>query len=217
MKKLLTLSLLLLALATARATVTINLGAANLYNANGSQLMQPGMLVQLVASTTNSIFDTPRDGSYTGGSSDDVVLASFSINQGAGATNVALIIDFASFPNLTTGDPLMLRWFPTIAGPANPSMTIPAGPTGGSPFGQFRTDIVEAENGSNFAWTMPADSATITLNFLTQMINPASTHPESDGFANLTVSAIPEPSTYAFLALGLVGAVLARRRLKLAA
>jgi hypothetical protein len=63
---------------------------------------------------------------------------------------------------------------------------------------------------------MPADSATITLNFLTQMINPSSTHPESDGFANMLV-AVPEPSTYLLFLAGLTCAFFMRRRLKLAA
>lgn len=216
MKKLLVLSLVILSVASAQATITINVGGANLYNANGSQLMQPNMLVQLVASTGDSIFNTPTSGSYTGNSADDVVLFSFNINQGAGMTNVALIIDFANFPNLTAADPLMLRWFPTITGPGTPSSVLPGGPTAGSPFGQFRTDIVEAQNGSNFAWVTPSDGFTITLNFLTQMINPTSTHPESEGFATMLV-AVPEPSTYALLAVGLAGVVYLARRKRLAA
>lgn len=214
MRKLLILATLLLSLEAAQATVTINVGGANLYNANGSQLMQPGMLVQLVASTTDTTFNSPTPGSYTGGSADDLVLFSFNINQGAGATNVALIIDFANFPNLTTGDPLLLRWYPTIAGPDTPSSTLPGGPAVGSPFGQFRIDIPELNNGSNFGWLTPADGATITLNFLTQMINPTSTHTESEGFANMTVMAIPEPSSYALLAVGIGGLVLGARRAK---
>lgn len=212
MKKLLTVSLLLLTVAAARSEITINVGGANLYNANGSSLMQPSMLVQLVASTTDSTFTSPTAGSFTGGSSDDVVLASFNINQGAGATNVALILNFANFANLNAGDPLMLRWFPTITGPDMPSSALPSGPAAGSPFGQFRTDLVEAENGSNFAWIVPSDGFTITLNFLTQSINPTSTHPESDGFANMVV-AIPEPSTMVLMGLAVAGfAGYSRRR-----
>jgi hypothetical protein len=207
MKKLLSLSLLLLSIAGAQATITINLGAANLYNANGSQLMQPGMLVQLIASTTDTTFNAPTSGSFTGGSSDDVVLASFTVNQGAGIVGQALVIDFANFANLNLADPFMIRWFPTLSGPTPPG----GSPAAGTPFGQFRTDLVEANNFSNYNWTIPADGSTIDLNFLTQGQNPASTHPESEGFANLTV--IPEPSTFALLALSAVGlAGYARRR-----
>jgi hypothetical protein len=212
MKKLLILSVLLAGLSSVRADVTINLGAANLYNSNGSQLMQPGMLVQLIASTGNSTFDPPTPGSYTGGSPDDVVLSSFSINQGAGATNVAIVLTLANFPNLGAGDALLLRWYPTIAGPANPTPVLPPGPTAGSPFGQFRTDLIEVENGSNFAWVVPPDGFTITLNFLTQAINPVSTHPESDGFATMVV-AIPEPTSVSLMGVALVALVgFARRR-----
>lgn len=216
MKRLLVLTLLFLSICGARATVTINLGAGNLYNANGSALMQPGMLVQLIASTTDTTFNNPTAGSYTGGSADDVVLFSFTVNQGAGLVGQALIIDFANFANLTVGDSLLIRWYPTIAGPSPASSTLPPGPAAGSAYGQFRTDIVEVNNGSNFAWLMPADGSTIDLNFLTQMINPTSTHTEAEGFATMLV-AVPEPSTYALLIVGLGAAVFARKRLKLAA
>lgn len=76
-----------------------------------------------------------------------------------------------------------------------------SGPAAGTPFGQFRTDIVE--NSSDSGWFVPSDSSTIALNFLTT--GRGGTRSEVEGAANLVV--IPEPSTYALLILGLAGAL----------
>lgn len=202
MKKLLIIGFLLVSCVAARADFTINLGASMLYMANGTTPAPVGTLVQLLASTTDNIFSPVTAGSYTGGSSDDVVLSSFAINSGPGSVAQPITISFAAFPNLTVGDFLLLRWYPTL-----PAGT--ASPPAGTPYGQFRIDIVE--NFSTIAWVVPADGSINTLNFLTT--SAGGTQPESAGRASLVVSAIPEPSTVALLGLSVIGlAAYSRRR-----
>jgi hypothetical protein len=205
MKRALILCILLLSTVAVRATVTINLGASVLYNSDGTTPEAAGMLVQLVASTTDNVFTAPNSGSFTGGSSDDIVLASFFINFSGGTVAQPLIITLTG--NLGAGDQIMLRWFPTLSG-----TTPPSAPPAGAAFGQFRTDLVE--NFSSTGWVLPADGSTIDLNFLT--VAGGGTEPESAGRAAFTVALIPEPTTYALLMVGLAGAAFMRRRKKIA-
>ncbi len=202
MKRILVICFLLVGVISAQATITINLGASMIYNADGTTPEAEGMLVQLIASTTDNIFSSPTTGSFTGNSSDDLILGSFFVNSGPGTVAQPLILTFSG--NFNAGDLLLLRWFPTISG-----TTIPAAPPAGSAYGQFRTDIVE--NFSNTTWVAPADGSTVDLNFLTT--SGGGTEPNSTGRASLTVTAIPEPSTYALFGFASVGLMaFARRR-----
>lgn len=200
MKRFLILLLVLGSALSAKATITINIGGGMLYNADGSTPIAAGMLVQLVASTTDNIFSAPTPGSFTGNSSDDIVLASIVSDPGTFAS--ALVLTYSG--NFNAGDLLMLRWFPTISG-----TMIPPGPPAGSAYGQFRTDLVE--NNSTIAWVAPTDGSTNNLFFLTMALGGA--EPESAGVANMTVTAIPEPTTFALVGLSVVGlAAYSRRR-----
>lgn len=200
MKKLLILALVFVSAAYTRADVTINLGGGNLYFADGTTLAPVGSLVQLIVSRGDSVFTAPSDGSFIGGSSDDFVIRSFTINQGPGAFAEQII--FSLTDPLGPGDQLLLRWFPALT-------LADSAPTAGTQYGQFRTDLVE--NFSTTGWIVPSDSATIALNFLTG--GQGGSRSEAEGAANLVVM-IPEPSTYALFlgGLGLVGFV--RRRTK---
>jgi len=207
MKKLFVLGILVLSsLATVSASITINLGGGNIYSTSTATLAPPGSLIQIVASTADNIFTDPTSTSFTGGSADDVVIASFVINAGLGSPGTfAQAIIFNLSATLTTGDLLLLRWFPTLT-----IADATGAPPAGTPYGQFRTDAVE--NFSDIAWVVPADNSIVSLNFLT--LAQGGTRPESDGVAKFTV--IPEPSTYALLAVGLAVVAFSRRRLKLA-
>jgi hypothetical protein len=201
LKALCALGVLLVSGISALGSVTINLGADKLFQSNGTTPIPQGALIQLVASTTDSTFTLPTASSFVGGSADDVVLASFGSGPN-GTVAQPIVFSLSSFANLTPGDPLMLRWWPTL--------TTSSVAPGFTTFGQFRTDAVE--NFSNTGWFVPADGSTITLNFLDQAA--MGSEPNSAGTASFTTgAAVPEPSTWA--AAILVGGALvfhARRR-----
>lgn len=213
MKRASLLSLLLLAFAaaSAQATVTINLTGGVLYGTNTSSPLPPGTLIQLVLSRNPNGFDAPTAGSFTGNSADDIVLFSFSIDNSQGFSGsygsppitFSLAAQSDPQPRIDSGDLLLLRWFPGLT-------TSSTAPAEGQRYGEFRTDLVQ--DLSDINWTVPGDGANVFLNFYTQSQGGANA--EAEGVSDMTV--IPEPSTYALLLVGLVGAVFARRHLKLA-
>jgi hypothetical protein len=202
MKKLLLTGLALLGLcASSFATITINLGGGYIYFADGLTRAPVGSLVQLLVSRTDNIFSAPSPTSFTGDSSDDLVLASFAVNQEPGVFLQDIVFSLSG--TLGTGDHLLLRWFPTLT-------TSSSEPGAGTQYGEFRSDFIE--NNSTTNWTVPADGQTHDLNFITMSLGGS--RPDSEGAANLAV--IPEPTTYALLATGLGALALVRRRNKAA-
>jgi hypothetical protein len=203
MKKLLLTALTLVACsASSFATITINLGGAYIYLADGVTRAPEGSLVQLIASTNDNIFTAPSPTSFTGGSSDDVILASFAVNLEPGAFLENIVFSLGG--TLGAGDQLLLRWYPQLT-------TSASAPGGGSQYGEFRTDLVE--NSSTTNWLVPADGQTHDLNF--QTMSFGGSRPDVEGAANFVV--VPEPSTYALMAVGLGAVVVAGRRRKSAA
>jgi hypothetical protein len=140
---------------TASASVTINLFAGELFQSDGVTPIPLNSLIQLVASTTDSTFSLPSTTSFTGGSADDLVIASFGSNNASGSGTVQQPVVYNYSGNFNAGDPLILRWWP--------SLTTGATSPGSTTFGQFRTDSVE--NSSDIAWFAPADGSTEALNF----------------------------------------------------
>ena len=204
MKYILASFLLLFAAITGRADVTINLGFGDLYFADDTTFAPVGSLVQLVASSTDNIFTSPTATSFTGDSSDDVILASFPVNDPVndpGEFTAAITLTYSG--TLNPGDQILLRWFPSLDSSAT-------APGAGTQYGQFRTDLVETENGSDTAWVLPGNGDTISLNLLT--IAAGGTRPESDGAANLMI--VPEPSTSALLIAALGCAAFVRFRVR---
>jgi hypothetical protein len=107
--------------------------------------------------------------------------------------------------NITAGDLLLVRWYPTLT-------TASTQPGPGTTYGEFRTNAIES--GSTINWTVPADGTNNNLSFLTATYGGA--EPDAAGRASLTVSAVPEPSSYISAVLGLagLGVTILRRRLK---
>jgi hypothetical protein len=207
-KSLLLIAILLLTAFSARASITINLGGDELFQSNGTTAIPLGSLIQLVASTTDNTFSTPTPADFVGGSSDDIILASFGSNNSLGSGSFVQPLTFTLSGNLTAGDQLLLRWWPSLT-------TSSSTPGSGTSFGQFRTNNVE--NFSDINWTVPADGSTVSLNFLDTSSGIATTpEPDSAGTASLSTTAVPEPSTYASALLGLGGIGLAaiRRRFR---
>lgn len=200
-----TAATLLISAYGAFASVTINLGADELFQSDGVTPIPVNSLLQLVVSETDNTFSTPTPSSFTGTSSDDVVLGSFAAQAGGSFLGA---IQFTLAGNLNAGDQLLLRWYPSLT-TASPT------PGSGTSFGQFRTD--NTENFSTTGWVVPADGATIDLNFFDQSSGiPGAAQPDSAGRAAFTTTAVPEPSTYvsALLGLGGIGLATLRRRFK---
>ncbi len=109
--------------------------------------------------------------------------------MGTGDANPDLVS--AMFPNLSTGDQLAVVWFPTLSFSSDFSLT------NGTSYGLFTVN-------SSTDWQVPAGGGAISP------VVPIGS------MASLT--AIPEPSTYAMLAgLATLGFAVGRRRQKIAA
>jgi hypothetical protein len=207
MKKTLVAALLGLSLgaASSHATVNLSLYGGVLRDGSGTALADGGLLV-LVASTTDSIFSAPLPdvsisvGSLFGG--DDQIVGLFSIsadNSGmTGGYGSLLNLNYSG--NLTAGDNLQLYWFPTLT---------TASTSFGSytPYGAYRTDAIAS--GSDIAWVLPSDGASVALNFFTSSSGFGT---EADSLGNASLSTIPEPATTVALLGGAAALFVAFRR-----
>src|SRR5262249_22178904 len=117
------------------ATLVIDLFAGQLLKADASTPMPDGGLLQLVTSTTDNTFTAPTASSFTGASSDDMVVASYVMdhNSGGGFGDSLQQITLNYSGNFGAGDLLLLRWWPTLGGSATT-------PGAGTTYGQFRID-----------------------------------------------------------------------------
>jgi hypothetical protein len=162
------------------ASVTLNVSAANLNDAGGTPMPTNG-LVLLVASTNDATFGAPTFDSFVSG--DDYIIASWNLATWStpglllGSTGPVILGG-----GWNAGDPLLLRWFPTLTLAAT-------APGVGASYGQYRTDST-VDGGD--PWITPAEGATISLKFLTTDIG-GSQNPPSAGNANLVVGGIAAP------------------------
>lgn len=208
----------LLGLATAaHASVTVEIDAGILRNLTTTSTVPVGGLLMLVASPSGAAtnFSAPTSTSFVSG--DNIVVAAFAMNNNGGVTGE---VDYSPTFNLgntgtatsTTfdaGDPLLLRWFPTLTYAAYSAGTLTA-PGLGANYGQGRSAIA-VDGGS--AWVTPANgSSSAVFTFITA--DDGGSQPNSSGLASNIVVAVPEPSTYAAVMCGLAGliGVLMRRR-----
>jgi PEP-CTERM motif len=200
LKSLLVAGVVLATAVAASATVTLNVGAEVLFQSDGTTPIPAGSLIQLLASTTDSVFTAPTPSSFIGGSADDVILESFAAPDNSGFAGDDIVVTLSG--NLNAGDPLLLRWWPTLT-------LASSTPGAGTPYGQFRTDVTE--NFSDSGWFIPSDGSVISLNFLDESSGIAP-NPEPDSAGTASFVVVPEPSTFALGALGALGLVLVRRR-----
>jgi len=173
--------LALLSCLSARATVTLNVDAADLRTANGSELMSTNGLILLVASTNDLAFGGPTATSFVTG--DDVVLFRTDLSSlgEAGFFQGVVNISLSSFPGLEPGDPVQLYWFPTLnVGSSSPGA--------GTTYGYYRHDT--GLDGSA-AWVIPGDGSLVDLKFLT--VSQGGSNPNTLGYAN-HVNMVPPPT-----------------------
>ncbi len=174
----------------ANASVTLSSTFGILYgDSSATDPLADGSLIQLIASTSGSSFSSPTAASFVSG--DDQIVSSFSFDSSTtgfpGAMLDTIIFDLTG--GLATGNPLLLRWFPTLT-------TSSIAPGAGTLYGEFRTDEFIDDS---IAWFIPADSSTSNLNLLTGAVGGSL--PESAGAASF-VTAVPEPSTTAAIFAG---------------
>lgn len=143
--------------------VTFNLAGDWLAGETGVEGIPNGSLIILIASTVDGEFAPPAESSLVDPESDDVILGSFFASDDNGRFNrgsysATIQVNFGDetlgLDDFDGGDPLMIRWFPTL-GPANSTAKL----TGLIPYGEFRAD--EVLLGSNAPWVTPGSNAAI--------------------------------------------------------
>lgn len=193
MKKILSVALVALALspAAAFATATVNLGAGFLTKADGTTPLPASSLAALVIDANMNGFGTPTAAAISDDSGDVV----YSFTSFEGEIAAPLVIDVTGL----IGKQMKLYWFDTTG----------STPGAGTDYGMYRTDLVQ--DFSDTAWVVPADQFNGALNFLTESYGGASS--DSAGAATAgTTPEVPEPASFAVLALGATALVARRRR-----
>ncbi len=101
-----------------------------------------------------------------------------------------------------TGTDLAFYWFPGIT-------TVGSTVTDGQSYGVFRTDLIDGPSGGSLSFNLPSDGASGSIYAFT--LNESGGYPNNTFTANLTATAVPEPSRMILTVIGL-GAFLMRRR-----
>ena len=101
--------------------------------------------------------------------------------------------------NLTAGEQILLRFYPSLT-----LASMPSAPTLATTYGQVRSSTVESSlgDGSETAWVVPA-SGTVDFNYIT-VNDPGAGGTYSNASADATNFVgpglgVPEPSTYALM------------------
>ncbi|MCH1506754.1 MAG: hypothetical protein L7V86_24475 [Verrucomicrobiales bacterium] len=155
-----------LLLTSASSAATFNLAGDWLADEQGTQGIPNGSLIMLIASTKDGEFSAPSSAGYVRPDSDDIVIGTFTANDASGLLNRGsytgtIQANYGDASNglheFDAGDPLLIRWFPTLTNDNLENV-----PTGAVPYGEFRSDNVLA--GSNSAWIAPdSNGATVNL------------------------------------------------------
>jgi hypothetical protein len=170
-------------------------------SSNGSLLL----LIDLGTSDTVDNALTP--GEYVAGS--NIILGAAGFNNDGGTNETLSPITITG----TEGDTIALRWFPQITYAEFETGTYT--PSAGDDFGTYTPGSGTPPDGGS-AWVVPDPTAgsTIDLDFYTTDSDGRGTQAPSEGYANFVVSDeidVPEPSTTALIAFGLLGLLVAAR------
>lgn len=153
-------------LTVASTAATLNLAGDWLADEKGVRGIPNGSLIMLVASTKDGDFSVPSSRGYVAPGSDDVVLGTFTADDGDGFINrgsysETLRANYGDAANglaeFNAGDPLIIRWFPTLT-----QADLNSFPSGAVPYGEFRSNDVLP--GSDTAWVAPgSNQSTVSL------------------------------------------------------
>lgn len=222
--------LLVFPISSAFADFTIQLDAGRL-RTNATTIMPiNGLLLLVAAGGDNTFSNSLLPGQYVSG--NDILLGvanaagpngagAFNLSGGPEETNNIFTISSATFPTLATGDLLGLRWFPEITY----AQFIAGGtPSAGQLFGFYNPLFWgNATNNPDLpfdsqskSWAVPAQGALIKLDFFTSNSFGGGSQNPTEGYANFSVTAVPEVSTAvcAFLCGGLVVLHFIRRQVR---
>ena len=195
----------------AQATVQIDLQIGGIYQSDGTTKVPIGSIGVLVASTTDSSFlatntatssslagTTLSVGSFLGGSDDMIVkVLTAKAFTGTSDNGFSDVSTYTLTGNWNAGDALAIYWFPTIT---------TAGSTvqNGTSFGFFTSSTFDSSVGGSSALVTPSDSSSVNMYYFTQSVTgQPSTVSASQLSATQTVTAVPEPSTFALVGLGM--------------
>ena len=196
-----------------RAVVSLEVDAGILRNLTGTSVVPVGGLLELVATPSGNAanFAAPTATSFVSG--DNIVVASFAMNYSTGVTGetdnvtqpfaLTTVNGVASTTTLDAGDPLQLRWYPTLT-------LASTAPGLGTTYGTFRSDTGEL---GGAAWVVPTDGVQSSVNFIT--VDDGGSHAITTGFASNIVVGVPEPSSVMLLCsatIGLLGWIKTRRQ-----
>jgi len=175
---------------------------------NTSSSSNGSLLLLIDLGPSNTINNTVNPGSYVSGTNSILAAGGFNINGGTNETVTTFTISSG-----TTGDELALRWFPSITYSQYQSGTLTLA---GQYFGTYAPSPLGTTPDGGNAWVL-TNGGTFSLNFFTTNSNGGGSQLPALGFTNNQIaSAVPEPSTYALFALGLLGLLVMARRKKLA-
>jgi hypothetical protein len=219
MKKSICVLLTVLAASAYADTFTVTTLDAGKLRLNAATAMSTGSLLIMVAAGGDGTFSNSlAPGQYVSG--NDVLLSAIAFPGSAGGFNNAGGTDetnntLSDLPVTSQGDLIALRWFPQIT---YAQWQAGATPTAGQNYGTYNPlaagNATNNPDGGN-VWAEPAGGANINLNFFTTDTG-AGTQAPAEGYANFTVTAVPEPSTFALAVLGssTIGLAMLRRRVK---
>ncbi len=216
-------TLLALSIPCARATVLIELAGGYLKDAGGTAVTPGAGLLLLVASAGDADFSSITSASdFTVGSllnagTDDYVLFSSSISGDGYMDDASEGGEFRQVITLSLASPiaegaaLALVWLPTLSASSTSAAA-------GTAYGFYRSSVSSGStdaDGSD-AWFLPADGVSgWSLLFLTSdagsQVNTSASG-TALGLAASSVAAVPEPSTWGCVILGLAAAVALGKR-----